>query len=819
MTERQHGLPLPLTSFIGREHDTKVLSRLISTARLVTLTGVGGVGKTRLALHVATARSSSFADGVCFVEFAPLTDASLVTQEVAAALGLREQIDVPLLVTITQALRDTQLLLVLDNCEHLIGPCAELAERLLRSCPGLRILATSREVLRCSGEVVYTVRPLPTPNRQSSYETSDIMRYAAPELFQSRARAFDPHFSVNESNAATVAYICQQLDGIPLALELAAARMKMLSVELIAARLDDRFQLLTSGARTASRRQRTLRAAIEWSYEALPVEEQALFNRLSVFTGGCTLEALEAVCAGSIREPAAVLDLVSALVDKSLVQVDTQRGQQRFRVLESLRLYGRERLVASGEGERTGLRHAEHYLSLAERAEPELWGPDMTVWLEYLEREHDNLRTALQRSVGRGDTEIALRLCSALCRFWQVRGHVREGLRWVEGGLAWRAGASPACRARALDAAGHLARDMGDFERAATFYDESLHIRRALEDDLGVGLVLNNLGLVAQYRGDYHEATRFHLESLATFERLDNRYGVGLAHLTLGTIAQLHGDLDRAASHSDASLAVFRLAGDKRGIAAALNNLGNVSSAQSDFGAAEAYYEQSAALFQALGDRREVAACLSNLCGIARERGDEPRAISLCRESVLLFYELGDRRGLIGPLEALARVLKTREPDRAACLLGAAESLRQATGSANVRAPRDRHEVDVAFIRKLLGQRRLSTAWARGEKLAADATLDDLLTQVKSDPASVATTARRSSVLTPREREVAGLIVRGITNREIASTLRIAERTADSHVEHILTKLDLRTRAQIAAWVVQAEQSETIAGIQMDRDH
>jgi len=708
------------------------------------------------------------------------------------------------LATLSEALHTCHLLLVLDSCEHLVGPCAELAERLLRACVHLRILVTSLEPLRIAGESIWAVPALsvPAPARHTSAE--ELVNYDGVRLFVERAGAMRLGFTLTDRNAPIIAQLCRQLDGLPLALELAAAWVKTLNPEQIAARLEDRFRLLTGGSRTAMLRHQTLRGAIEWSYSLLTVDEQTVFDRLSVFAGGCRLDAIEAVCAGDGLGEEDTLPLLDRLIDTSLVVAEDRHGERRYRLLESLRLYGRERLVTSGEAESTSRRHAEHFLALAEAVEPALWGSDAVAWLDRLEIEHDNLRAALRWATGHGEVEIALRLGAALSRFWQVHAHLSEGLKWLESALAGTTAASTATRARALDAAGRLARDRAGYDQAWALYEESLGLRLELEDSRGTALALNNLGIVAQLQGDYDRAIAVHQESLVLFRALGDERGVALSLLTMGTMAQLQGDHARATAHYDESLVLFRTLGDTRGIAAVLSSLGTLASSRGDFVAADELYVESAVLFRELGDSRDVAACLSNQAGIARDRGDLGRATTLAQESLVLFHELADHRGIAVCLELIGSAVAAQgQTERGTRLLAAGETVRETTGVNRPAARGAEQERTVAALRSILGADDFARSWEAGQRVPIDEIVAEAL--IPAAPAAAERSARgtRSSPLTRREGEVAALIAQGLTNRQIGEALFIAERTADTHVEHILAKLGIGSRTQVAAWVVE----------------
>jgi predicted ATPase/DNA-binding SARP family transcriptional activator len=561
----RHNLPLQLTRFIGRERQMAEVKQLLGTSRLVTLTGAGGCGKTRLALQVAARMLEHFPEGVWLVELAPLADPALAPQTVATALGVQEAPSQPLLQTLVEQLRPRQLLLVLDNCEHVVGACAQLAEGLLQRCPRLRVLATSREALGIAGETRYRVPSLSVPEGQRPAALEELGQYEAVRLFLERAGAVQPGFRLTPANAPGVAEVCRRLDGIPLAIELAAARVNALPVEKIAARLDDRFRLLTSGSRTALPRQQTLRATMDWSYDLLTEAERVLLGRLSVFAGGWTLAAAEAVCAGGGIEEWEVLDLLTRLVDQSLATYEEPQeagwgprtvpagtggapwgpAPGRYRLLETMRQYARDRLLEAGEAAVVRGRHYEWCLALAEEAEPELYGAEQTAWLDRLEREHDNLRAALGWSGAHGEGKAGLRLGGALRWFWSVRGYWTEGREYLAGLLALPgAEARTAVRAKALHAAGWLAWHPGDFGAARVFDEQGLAIFQELGDKRGSADSLNHLGWVAYEQGDFGTARALLEECLAINRELVCKQGIvkDLEGLAAVAVAQAHSE-------------------------------------------------------------------------------------------------------------------------------------------------------------------------------------------------------------------------------------------------------------------------------------
>jgi predicted ATPase/class 3 adenylate cyclase len=770
-----HNLPLQLTSFVGRERELAEVARLLATTRLLTLTGAGGCGKTRLAVQAAADLVDGYADGAWLVELAPLADPDLVPQTVATALGVREQPGQPVLSTLLAALKPRRLLLALDNCEHLLDACARLADAVLRGCPAVRVLATSREALGIAGETAWRVPSLAVPTRQPPPPAEQVARYEAARLFVERAAAALPGFVVTDQNAPAVAQVCARLDGIPLAIELAAARVTVLSVEHLAERLDDRFRLLTGGSRTALPRQRTLRAAIDWSHALLADAERILLRRLSVFAGGWTLEAAEAVGAGDVIEAEAVLDLLARLVDTSLALMEVGAGGvERYCLLETVRQYAAERLAEAGETEVARARHAEWCLALAERAMPALHGPEQAVWQDRLAAETDNLRAAFAWRQGEAaGAEPALRLAGALGWFWYVRGSLAEGRDWLERALARGAAASPAARATALAQAGNLTFWLGDTVRAAELSREGLALCRAVGDSWGVAFSLMMLGHLAHRRGDLAAARSHFEQSLAGFRQLGDTGMLSYPLQSLARVARDQGDYGAARARFEQTLALRRQLGDARGIVMSTYQLGRAAYEQGDAGAARPLLEESLALARATGNTWTTMVVLNVLADLTRVEGDHARARRLLEESLALARQDGNRdllawtlhrlgrlalargeagsaradlqeglelrramghqAGIAAGLEGLAAVAVCgRQPGRAARLLGAATALRQAIGAPLPPVDRPDCEATAQAARAALGEAAFAAAWAAGEALTpeeavAEALADDAI--------------------------------------------------------------------------------------------
>jgi predicted ATPase/class 3 adenylate cyclase len=754
-----HNLPRQLTSFVGRERELQEVAALLGAHRLVTLTGPGGTGKTRLALQVAADLLDASPDGVFFVPLAPVADPALVVPTIATSLGLREFGARPLLDALRDYLGDKRLLLVLDNFEHVVDAAPAVAT-LLAGCPRLAVLVTSRAVLCLSGEHDYPVPPLALPDAavtqalsrepraNTALAVEQIAGAEAVRLFVVRARAARPDFALTPANAPAVAALCRRLDGLPLALELAAARTRLLPPPALLARLADAaggpLRLLTGGPRDRPARQQTLRATIEWSYGLLTAHEQAVFRWLGVFAGGCTLEAAEAVCAAGD-----VLDGLGSLVDKSLLRLEEPAaGEPRYLMLETLRELALERLEASGEAAATRQRHAAYFLGVAERADAAMRRAGQAVGLARLEADHDNLRAALAWTLAEADAgapvgaaEQALRLAGALSFFWFLRGHLSEGRRWLTRALERAAGvgrethaaaaAPPRGLALALAGAGQLARSQGDYPEAERLIGESLAVCREQGDADGLAWGLSLLGIVARYRGDYGRSTALLEESVERYRATGDRFGRVWTLLNLGRTEAFRGNHERAAGLLAAGARGAQELGNPWGLARARTFQGQVAYARGEYRRAEAWFEESLALHRdapGRGDPWASALALAGLGNVARAQGDSGRAMACYAQSLAASRELGDREEIARCLEDVAALAGAQaRPRRAARLLGAAVAIREEIGTPVAPFEREAYERQVAALRSTLGVRDFATAWASGRAMSLEQAVADAL--------------------------------------------------------------------------------------------
>jgi predicted ATPase len=736
---RPANLPVSRTGLVGREKEAVAARELLMRpeVRLLTVTGPGGIGKTRLAVEVASGLREQFPGGIYFVPLALLNEAGLIASAIVQTLGIREAGNPSPLELLKKSLQQSlraPMLFLLDNFEHLIAGAATVAE-LVTIAPNLKILVTSRAPLHVYGEREFPVPPLALPEAHAMSSAETLARCPAVALFVQRATAAKPDFELNRENAATVAEICARLDGLPLAIELAAARVKVLSPSSMLARLTSRLQLLTGGARDLPERQQTLRAAMDWSYDLLNAAEQKLFRRLAALHGGCNMEGIEAVCDTKGDLELDLLDGMASLVDKSLVQqVEQANGESRFAMLETIREYAQEKLRASGEEAATKRAQAAYCLVLAEEEATEQVGSD---WLERLSLEHNNLRMALEWLTESGDAEWGLRLATALFRFWEIREYFAEGrdsLRRILN-LPGAAAATKA-RTRALFAAGVLAGEQGDYEAAETLIAESRNIARQLGDKTGAAISLNALGVFARDRGDVAAARALLEESLAVWRDLGDLKAVARALSNLGNVLKIQGEYERACQLYVECLTIFQGLQDRTGAGWSINYLGDVARDQGDAASAKTYYEQALGIFQELGDRWGIAGTLADLGNLAREQGDHERAHTFYQESLRIFQQLKHKRGSARLLECFACAAAAQlRAERALRLAGAAAALRENIGAPLAAAERKNLETSLEAARKALSNAEGATAWLEGWALPVELTIERLLTDEEAAPA------------------------------------------------------------------------------------
>jgi predicted ATPase/class 3 adenylate cyclase len=731
----RNNLPLQPTPLVGREKEVAQVCDLLRRAetRLLTLTGPGGTGKTRLALQAAADLLEDFTDGTFFVPLATLSEAQQFLPAVAETLGVRETGEQRFDEILKDYFHDRQLLLILDNFEQVLR-AAPAVTGLLAAAQGLKVLATSRAHLGLYGEHEFPVPPLTLPDLKSPPPLESLTQYEAVGLFVERARAVKPDFEVTNESAPAVAEICVRLDGLPLAIELAAARIKMLPPKAMLQRLSSRLKLLTGGARDLPVRQRTLRGAIEWSHTLLGDGEKTLFARMAVFSGGRTLEAIEAVCDALGDLPVDAFDGVSSLLDKNLLrQEEGPEGEPRFVMLETIHEYAREKLQESGEAEEIGRAHTEYFLALVEEAEPELVGADQVSWMDRLEAEHDNLRAALSRSLEAGDSGPALRIGGALWRFWNVRGHFSEGRRWLTAGLSGEGAAPASLRARASLGLGYLDLRQGDYPRAVEDLEASHSLYQEIGDRRGEAYALCFLGWIALDRNEFDRAEELLEESLALSRAAGTARDVSVSLNALAMLQVYRGDHERATAMQEECLSLAREAGDVQIIAVLTYNLGFTAAMTGEYERAEAFVREARELFREVGDRGMAPLASNRLGFLALSQDDPDRAEELCVEAIRDLQEQAQIPGIDFALDILAGVAASRGGiRRAARLWGAVAGYRDATGAPWIPEDRAMIEAHIDAARTRLEEATWREEWEKGRSMTLDKAVDCALDEQES---------------------------------------------------------------------------------------
>ncbi len=817
-TTPRHNLPAPRTSFVGRERELEQIERELGTTRLLTLTGAGGCGKTRLALQAARDLVGSYADGVWFVELAPLSQEELVPKAVAEALDVPERPGGVLIDALADFLRDREMLLLMDNCEHLVEAAARLVDSLLEACPRLRVLATSREALGVEGELRWLVSPLSVPGSADAPHPEELVAYESVRLFAQRARGRDPSFALGSRNAGPVAGICRTLEGVPLAIELAAARVGTLSLEHISLRLEGSLELLTGGARTAAGRQRTLRGALDWSHELLSEEERRVFGRLSAFAGGWTLESSEYVASGDGLQRGEVLDLLSALVEKSLVvAAPSEEEGLRYRLLEPVRQYASEKLEESDEARATRYRHASFFLALVEEADPALEGPEQPGWLDRLDEEHDNVRSTLSWLLEREEgAEMALRMCATLGEYWYLRGHLGEGRRSLEAALA-KPGRPSAARARVLQKVSWLAILQGDLDRAEGASEEGLGLegvdlfRTGGGDSIAADLK-RVLAIAVSSRGEFERAIELLDESLVLSREAGSVRGTAVSLFCIGGVYRDWDDVERALPFFEEALATFRKIEDPSMIASVLTHLGDALLLRGDIDRARAVSEEAETMLREQNHTFYLIYALTNRGWVALIQNDANRGRTSFTEGLKLSQRIGAKEAVPEILEGLACIAATLgEPRRAATLLGAVQALRETTGLQQEPSVHALEDAYLSAARSRLDEKSWEAAFEEGRAMSVEeaakyavslelppTTLPSATESPESPPAP-----EYPAGLTARELEVLGLVARGLTSAQIAKELFLSPRTVHTHLNSVYHKIGVNSRSAATRYALE----------------
>lgn len=819
MSTQATNLPLQLTSFVGRDREIGDIARLLKERSLLSLTGPGGTGKTRLALRAASQLRREYPDGVYYVELATVDDASLVLNAIANSLRVKEQANRSLLVAVQEFLQNRKLLLLLDNFEHVLEG-APLLVHLLTAAREVTILVTSRQPLRLSGEQEYPVAPLPLPDADSSHLLEKVAESDAVRLFAQRAQLAKPEFELREENVLAVSGICRVLDGLPLAIELAAARVKLFPPEILWRRMQDgkigkdrrtTLNMLARGSRDMPARQQTLSATIEWSYKLLPLQEQKLFRRLAVFADGVTLEAAEAAgnWDGSLEFD--ILDGLDALLSKNLLRHGTfSADAPRFAMLQTIHDYASERLSESGEREEVFEYAARYYLEMAREAAAQMNGPQQAAWLRRLEVEQANLRTMLRWCEKGRHVKMALQLASGLWMSWYKRAQPSEGLRWLAAILAWpETEHYRALRAELLCAAGALSCQRGDFAAGQQYSEESLALVDRSEDPWSVVIALINLAVVARQQSDNAKALAYSEESLAAARACGDEALIAIALISIGVALRYQGQLSAAEEYSQECLTLARGVGDAWTIGVALSNLGSISRLQGDYGAARAYYEQVVEVARDNGDKWLLALAVPYLGVLAMVQDDYSRARALFRENLQIQREVGLKRETAITMANLAALDALEgKAVRAARMWGVAEKLRRQLGIILPRGDSERCERSIALAQQELGDERFAQAMAEGEGLSVEEAAAEVFDSVREPDASVALQSptanqRPDHDLTPRELDVLRLVAQGLTDAQAAEMLVISPRTVSAHLTSIYSKLGVNSRTAASRLAVE----------------